>query len=137
MSRSVGAFQQHALAYFDEALEALSGMVNRRDIQRVCNRIVREFQPLRVILFGSYAYGRPTPDSDVDLLVVMPFQGRSTEQAVKISSRLDHRFPIDVLVRSPEEVKQRLAWNDFFIREITEKGKVLYESGDAGVGGQG
>lgn len=109
-------------------------MVNRSDIQQVCNRIVREFQPLRVILFGSYAYGSPTPDSDVDLLVVMPFQGRSTEQAVKISSRLDHRFPIDVLVLTPEEVKQRLAWNDFFIREITEKGAVLYESSDSRVG---
>ena len=112
-------------------------MVNRREIRRVCNQIAREFRPQRIILFGSYAYGRPTPDSDVDLLVVMPFHGRSTEQAVKISSRLDHRFPIDVLVRTPEEIQQRLAWNDFFIREITEKGKVLYESSDSGVGRQG
>ena len=128
---------QRRLAFCGKTLESFDDMVNRRDIRRVCNQIVREFQPHRVILFGSYAYGRPTPDSDVDLLVVMPFQGRSTEQAVKISSRLDHRFPIDVLVRTPEEVKQRLAWNDFFIREITEKGKVLYESGNPGVGGQG
>jgi uncharacterized protein len=105
--------------------EGLADMVNRRDIRRICNQIAREFRPQRIILFGSYAYGCPTPDSDVDLLVVMPFQGRSTEQAVKISSRLDHRFPIDVLVRTPEELRQRLAWNDFFIREITERGKVL------------
>ena len=111
-------------------------MVSRRDIRLVCNRIVREFRPQKVILFGSYAYGRPTPDSDVDLLVIMPLQGRATDQAIAISSRLDHRFPIDLLVRSPEEVRRRLGLNDFFLLEITQKGKVLYESTDAGVGGK-
>lgn len=112
-------------------------MVSRRDIRRVCSQIAREFKPERIVLFGSYAYGQPTPDSDVDLLVVMPFEGRATEQAVKISSRLDHRFPIDLLVRTPQEVRQRLDWNDVVLREITSKGEVLYESGDAGVGGEG
>ena len=109
-------------------------MVSRRDIRLVCNRIVREFRPQKVILFGSYAYGRPTPDSDVDLLVIMPLRGRAIDQAIAISSRLDHRFPIDLLVRSPEEVRRRLGLNDFFLLEITQKGKVLYESTDAGVG---
>jgi hypothetical protein len=72
----------------------------------------------------------------VDLLVVMPLKGRAMDQAIKISRRLDYRFPIDLLVRSPEEVKQRLAWNDLFLREVTEKGEILYESADARVGGQ-
>ena len=106
-------------------------MIRRRDIKRVCNQIAREFRPQRIILFGSYAYGQPSPDSDVDLLVIMPLKGRATEQAVEISRRLEHRFPIDLLVRSPEEVRQRLAWNDFFLREATEKGVVMYESTDA------
>ena len=106
-------------------------MIGRRDIRRVCAQIAREFRPQRIILFGSYAYGQPTPDSDVDLLVIMPLKGRATEQAVEISRRLEHRFPIDLLVRSPEEVRQRLAWNDFFLREATEKGVVMYESADA------
>ena len=106
-------------------------MIGRRDIRRVCAQIAREFRPQRIILFGSYAYGQPTPDSDVDLLVIMPLKGRATEQAVEISRRLEHRFPIDLLVRSPEEVLQRLAWNDFFLREATEKGVVMYESADA------
>ena len=61
----------------------------------------------------------------------MSLKTRALDQAVEISSRLDHRFPIDLLVRSPEEVKQRLAWNDFFLRDVTEKGEVLYESADA------
>lgn len=112
-------------------------MVSRRDIRRVCSQIAREFKPERIVLFGSYAYGQPTPDSDVDLLVVMPFEGRPTEQAVKISSRLDHRFPIDLLVRTPQEIRQRLEWNDVVLREITGRGEVLYESGNAGMGGQG
>jgi predicted nucleotidyltransferase len=108
-------------------------MISRRDIKRVCAQIAREFRPQRIILFGSYAYGKPTSDSDVDLLVIMPLNGRPTEKAVEISSRLEHRFPIDLLVRSPEEVRRRLAWNDFFLREATEKGMVMYESADAGV----
>ena len=106
-------------------------MIRRRDIKRVCAQIAREFRPQKIILFGSYAYGQPTADSDVDLLVIMPFKGRATEQAVEISRRLEHRFPIDLLVRSPEEVRQRLAWNDFFLREATEKGVVMYGSADA------
>jgi len=103
-------------------------MVSKAQIRSVCELIAREFQPLKIILFGSYAYGRPAPDSDVDLLVIMPLKGRATDQAIAISRRLDHRSPIDVLVRSPEEMRQRLAWNDFFLREVTEKGEVMYES---------
>ena len=108
-------------------------MINRRDIKRVCAQIAREFRPQRIILFGSYAYGEPTPDSDVDLLVVMPLEGRAMDKAVEISRRLEHRFPIDLLVRSPEELRQRLAWNDFFLREATEKGVVMYDAADARV----
>mgnify|MGYP000854533340 CR=1 FL=1 len=108
-----------------------NGMISRRDIKRVCAQIAREFRPQRIILFGSYAYGEPTPDSDVDLLVVMPLEGRAMDKAVEISRRLEHRFPIDLLVRSPEELRQRLAWNDFFLREATEKGVVMYDAADA------
>jgi predicted nucleotidyltransferase len=103
-------------------------MVKRRDIRKLCAQIAREFSPRSIILFGSYAYGKPTLDSDVDLLVIMPHEGRATDQAIKISSRLQHRFPIDLIVRSPEEVRRRLKWNDFFLREATEKGVVMYES---------
>jgi len=106
-------------------------MIKRKDIKRVCAQIAQGFRPQRIILFGSHAYGKPTPDSDVDLLVIMPLQGRATEKAVEISRCLEHRFPIDLMVRSPEEVRQRLAWNDFFLREVTEKGVVMYDSADA------
>jgi predicted nucleotidyltransferase len=106
-------------------------MIARKDIRRVCDQIAREFRPRKIILFGSYAYGRPTPDSDVDLLVIMPVKGRPTDQAIAISRRLEHKFPIDLLVRTPREIRQRLAWNDFFLREVTERGEVMYEAADA------
>ena len=104
-------------------------MVTRQDIQATCNDIVREFAPLQIILFGSYAYGTPREYSDVDLLVVMPGSKSETRKREReIYGRIPHRFRMDLLVRSPEEIAYRLSYNDWFLREITEKGEVLYES---------
>jgi HEPN domain-containing protein/predicted nucleotidyltransferase len=104
-------------------------MVTRQDIQATCDDIVREFAPLQVILFGSYVYGTPTKYSDVDLLVVMEVPKSETRrQEIEIRKRVPRRFHIDLLVRSPEEIAYRLTHNDWFLREITEKGEVLYES---------
>lgn len=100
--------------------------VKRQEIRRVCAQIVRLFQPERIVLFGSYAYGRPTTDSDVDLLVVMPFEGKGFRKASEIRSRIDAAFPLDLVVRTPEEVSRRLTGGDFFLREVTEKGQLLY-----------
>lgn len=97
-------------------------------IQDLCRQIVENFQPEKVILFGSYAYGTPTADSDVDLLVVMPFEGRNSQKAIEIRQKIKTTMPLDLLVRTEEQVKHRIAMEDFFMREITEKGKVLYEA---------
>ena len=106
-------------------------MVSRKDIQATCDDIVREFTPLQVILFGSYAYGKPSEYSDVDLLVVMPVEKSETRrQASEIRERIPRRFSMDILVRSPEEIAYRISHNDWFLREVTEKGEVLYESDD-------
>lgn len=100
-------------------------MVTRQDIQATCNTIVREFAPLQVILFGSYAYGTPTDDSDVDLLVVMDVpKSEFRNKAVEIRHRIPSRF--DILVRSPAEIAYRVSYNDWFLREITEKGELLH-----------
>lgn len=102
-------------------------MVTQKDIQATCDDIVREFAPLQVILFGSYAYGTPTEDSDVDLLVVMDIpESETSRQASEIRQRIPRRFGMDLLVRSPEEIAYRISHNDWFLREITEKGEVLY-----------
>ena len=97
-------------------------------IQHLCDEIVRGFRPERVILFGSYAYGNPSPESDVDLLVVMPFQGSSREQAVRIRSSVDTPIAFDLIVRTPQQISERLAMGDFFLEEITKQGKVIYEA---------
>ncbi|MDE0088884.1 MAG: nucleotidyltransferase domain-containing protein [Candidatus Poribacteria bacterium] len=104
-------------------------MVSRKDIQATCDDIVREFAPLQVILFGSYAYGTPSEYSDVDLLVVMPVEKSETrQQASEIRKRIPRRFSMDLIVRSPEEIAYRITHNDWFLLEVTEKGEVLYES---------
>ena len=101
-------------------------MVSLAEIKAVAERIGRDFRPRKVILFGSHASGKPTEDSDVDLLVIMPLRGDPVYKSVEIALAARPGFPMDLLVHTPAEVRKRLAWNDFFIREIMEKGKVLY-----------
>lgn len=94
------------------------------------NRLVQKYQPEKVILFGSRAHGKPEADSDIDILVILRFEGRNAAKSAQILQELDPHFPIDLLVRTPEQVSERLRSNDFFIREIIEKGVVLYEASD-------
>ena len=103
-------------------------MVEMSDIQALAESIVREFNPERIFLFGSYAHGTPGPDSDVDLLVVLPFEGKTWRMASEIRGRIRPRFPLDLLVRSPEQLRYRFKENDAFLRQITQEGKVLYEA---------
>jgi uncharacterized protein len=97
-------------------------------IRHVCDRIAAEFQPKKIILFGSHAYGTQTSDSDLDLLVVMSFEGSPLSQAVKITRQLKLMLPIDLIVRTPAQLNERLAMDDSFMREIVERGKVMYEA---------
>jgi len=105
--------------------------VTQKTISAFARQIAQQFNPHKIILFGSYAYGKPTADSDVDMLVIMPFEGKSAYKATEILLATDPCFPIDLLVRTPEQIKTRVELGDFFIREITKKGKVLYEAADA------
>ena len=98
-------------------------------------QIVRAVSPQKIILFGSYAYGQPNEDSDIDLLVIMPFEGSAHQQAFEIRRRINSSMPMDLMVRTPEFVAQRLEWGDSFMREVVEQGKTLYEAKYATVGG--
>lgn len=102
-------------------------MVARDAIQKFCQELVEVFHPQKVVLFGSYAYGVPGESSDVDLLVVMPVKGSSARMSAEILIRLSPPFPLDVLVRSPETLAERLEAGDFFLKEIIKKGIVLHE----------
>jgi len=105
-----------------------------RAIRAVVKQIAEKFQPEKIILFGSYAYGKPKPESDVDLLVVMETPLRNREQAAQIARAIDYHFGLDLLVRSPHQLAERLVLGDFFLQEVTEKGKVLYARSDTRMG---
>ena len=90
-------------------------------------KLIREVNPEKIILFGSYAYGTPTPDSDVDLLIIWDTDKPRRERVVAISLLLYPRlFPVDIIVKTPHELEEETPHN-FFLQEILNKGVVLYE----------
>jgi len=94
----------------------------------VTRRLVDALHPSKIILFGSYAYGTPTPDSDVDLLVVMETSASSAERYLAVSRLLRPRpFPVDIIVKTPDELSAALTSGDFFLQEIVTRGQVIYE----------
>lgn len=105
-----------------------SSKISFSHIQAYVNEVAKRFHPEKIILFGSYAYGRPTYDSDVDLLVIMPFNPREGRKSLEIRQTIPASFPLDLLVRQPKEVNARLKRGDAFLKEVTTKGRVLYES---------
>jgi predicted nucleotidyltransferase len=112
-------------------------VVTEQAILHAVDEIARRFKPERVILFGSYAWGTPTEDSDIDLLVIKRYIGPSYIAASRVGMALNVDFPMDLLVRSPAEVRRRLGINDFFIRDIVEQGLVLHDANNRRVGEQG
>ena len=102
--------------------------IPQQAIEETVRQIVTQFQPQQIILFGSYASGQPRPESDVDLLVVLDTPLRETEQAVRICQAIEYHFGLDLIVRTPAALAQRLALGDPFLKEIIHTGKVLYES---------
>jgi predicted nucleotidyltransferase len=99
-------------------------------IAAVVDQIVNAFDPEQVIVFGSYAYGQPSPDSDVDLLVVIETERKEAEEAVRICRALEYDFPLDLIVRTPRTLARRLALGDQFLNEVIDRGTVLYARAD-------
>jgi predicted nucleotidyltransferase len=102
-------------------------------IRRYARQIAEKFQPDKIILFGSYAYGTPHQDSDVDLLVVMPAWNNHSK-ANRITSTIEPPFCLDLKVRTPKEVERDVRDGDWFLTEVVTKGKVLYEKADCALG---
>lgn len=100
----------------------------QQKIQEVANKIAREFKPEKIILFGSYAWGNPGPDSDVDLFIVKETDN-TRETAIRISGAINPRpFPMDILVYTKKQVKEKIQ-NDrnLFIEDIINNGKIIYD----------
>lgn len=102
-------------------------MVSLATIQTLAAKIAGQFRPQKIILFGSYAEGTAGPDSDVDLLVIMPFEGKGFWKSLEILNALNPAFPVDLLVRRPEDTARRYEQGDPLIRQAFDNGKILYE----------
>jgi uncharacterized protein len=102
-------------------------MVTAGDIQSLAQRIAEQYQPERIILFGSHARGDAREDSDVDLLVLLPLRTSHFRDAVEILNATGPRFAVDLIVRSPEDAQQRYEQGDPLMREAFDRGRVIYE----------
>lgn len=102
-------------------------------ICRFARQIADRFHPDKIILFGSYAYGQPHNESDVDLLVIMDAYD-VVSQEIRIGLAFDRPFSHDIVVRTPKQVARGLKQNNWFLREVIDKGKVLYDAGNDPVG---
>ncbi len=98
-----------------------------RLISETIKQIIEKFHPEKIIMFGSCTYAKPGQNSDLDLLIVINYKDSSKKQAAKILQSIDYHFPIDLIVRSTDQVHERIRLGDFFFKDITDKGKVLYD----------
>jgi predicted nucleotidyltransferase len=106
-------------------------------IDHFSKAIAEKYSPERIVLFGSYANDCPKDDSDVDILVVFPGNGDVADRSLEIRTALSPDFPLDLLTRSTGVISRRIKQGDYFLREIIETGKILYEAGNTKLGGQG
>jgi len=102
--------------------------ITEQKIQEVVDKVVKEYQPEKIILFGSWAWGEPQEDSDIDLFIVKKTDRPSREVAREIDGSISPRpFPIDFIVYTPEEVEESInKKRNLFIEDIVRNGKVLY-----------
>lgn len=101
--------------------------IKQKDIQAVVKKIAENYKPEKIYLFGSFAWGKPTYDSDVDLFIVKNTKARWLQRHSEVRSLINGVLPVDVLIYTPEETKRRLDLGDFFVQNIINKGKILYE----------
>ncbi len=103
-------------------------MKQQKEIKKITDEIVKNYKPEKIILFGSCARGNPTEDSDVDLFIVKKTKQLRTKRHLEVDRMfLDRAVPLDILVYTPREIKERLSLGDFFIKNIIQKGKIIYD----------
>lgn len=101
----------------------------RAELDKIVKQVVADYQPEKIILFGSYAYGKPSADSDLDLLIIKKTAERFIDRWTnvrKIVSDPERSIPFEPLILTPRELEERLARGDQFMEEIMAKGVVLY-----------
>jgi predicted nucleotidyltransferase len=98
-------------------------------IEEIVERIKKEYQPEKIVLFGSYAYGEPHEDSDIDLFIIKDTDKRRIDRFVEVKKLVydpNRKISVSPIVYTNQELRERLKIKDFFVSEVLEKGKVLY-----------
>ena len=103
-------------------------MIEFEEIDAYAKNVAAKFRPDKIILFGSYAANTAGEDSDVDLLVIMPHEGKASRQALSIRRDVAKKFPLDLVVQSPNEVERRASAGDPFTVNALQQGRVLYDA---------
>lgn len=107
-----------------------TAVIHLRDIEQYATAIAQILRPRRIVLFGSHAYGKPTRESDVDLLVEMDEVADPVTAALRVRRAVAAPFPVDLLVRSSQDIQRRIELGDYFVQDIVARGKELYASAD-------
>ena len=103
-------------------------MIDEKSILELRDCIALEFQPQRIIMFGSCADGTQAEHSDLDLLIIMKYVGSGLRKAIEILNRINPKVAVDLVVKTPEEIQQRIRENDFFLSDVLRRGRVIYEA---------
>ena len=99
----------------------------KKEIKKIVDQIAKNYKPEKIILFGSFAYGRPKENSDVDLVVIKKTKKRFIKRLFEVCQYVKSRLGTDILVYTPKEWKEALEEENYFIKEISQKGTVIYE----------
>ncbi len=103
-------------------------ILKEKKIKKIVKIISKHYKPEKIILFGSFAWGKPNKDSDVDIFIIKNTKENRFKRQLKVRRLIKGEIPADILVYTPKEVKKRIELGDFFIEEILKKGKVLYDA---------
>lgn len=102
-------------------------MDTKKEIKKITKQIIEKYKPEKIILYGSFAYGRPTENSDLDLLIIKKTKEPKVQRIKEVLMKVRSNLPLEPLVYTPEELDKRLKLRDFFIEEALNKGRVVYE----------
>lgn len=100
--------------------------IYKKEIKKIIQQIKEKYNPEKIILFGSFAYGQIEEDSDVDLVVIKKTKERFVQRLMKVAGMIKSSLGTDILVYTPQEWREALKEEDYFIKEIAQKGKVVY-----------
>lgn len=100
----------------------------QQEIKRLKDKIIKSYQPEKIIIFGSYVWGKPNKSSDLDLFIIKNSRKERRFRTTEVEQLLlDRHLPLDILVYTPKETEDSLKEDNFFVKEIVNQGKIIYD----------